>query len=65
MIGHNKPTRQCSKRCIANVGGRCAVEHCRGPVVQMHMGQNRTLDISAQYYHYIRYLYEVAVEVTQ
>lgn len=54
MIEQDEPLRRCDRCCIANVGGRCAVEDCRGPVVQMHMGTNRTLENSARYYKYIR-----------
>lgn len=25
--------RKCDKRCIANVGGLCAVETCEGPIL--------------------------------
>lgn len=54
MIEQDKPLRRCDRRCIANVGGQCAVADCRGPVGQIPMGPNRTLESSARYYQYMR-----------
>lgn len=42
--------RTCDQTCIANVGGKCAVQDCRGPVVRTGRKTDWDLEFAAKAY---------------
>ena len=42
--------RTCNHFCIANVGGKCAVSDCRGPVEIIGQKPDFDLELAARFY---------------
>ena len=42
--------RTCNTFCIANVGGNCAVQDCRGPVERIGKKTDFDLKLAAKFY---------------
>ena len=42
--------RECSKNCIANANGKCAVAECGGPIFRLHHRTDRDAVDSAKLY---------------
>ena len=59
--------KDCNKRCIANVGGKCTVKECRGEIVALDIGKPLSPEQVAEDYEIIcdtvsKYLKEKAHE---
>ena len=42
--------RTCNTFCIANIGGKCAVQDCRGPVERIGQKPDFDLELAARFY---------------
>lgn len=59
--------KDCNKRCIANVGWKCAVRECRGEIAAFDIGKPLSPEQAAEDYEIIsdtvsKYLKEKAYE---
>lgn len=46
--------KTCNKTCIANVGGKCAVQDCRGPISRLDGAPISDLERAAKFYDLLR-----------
>ena len=49
---------ECDKNCIANVGGKCAVEQCGGAISRTGRCLSNTPEIAAKFYRMAREAFE-------
>lgn len=48
--------RNCEIKCVANIGGKCAVESCDGYILAFDAKRSTTLEEAADQYNFFREL---------